>query len=82
MSSDKFEDWKKLPDDVDFLKGSWSYGRGGRGLEDWQFNISFIDDDLSETIYVLPDCLSRIIRREYQAGQEDIRENFRQVLGL
>ena len=53
-------------DAVDFDDGHWSFGCSGTGfrLTINQFFISYTDEDLNETIYILPKCLNWIIAHE------------------
>lgn len=81
------KDWKELDaDKVDFNhKGplqQWTWSRGGRPLEDWEWSISAINEDLTETRYKLPECLNTMLNAQFRYGEESARGKMRNALGV
>ena len=58
---------------VDFSSGRWHYGRGGLPHGDFEWSISHISDDMTETRYKLPDCLSKMLNTQYSHGVDEGR---------
>jgi len=67
---------------VDFDSGAWSWGKGGRPLEDNEFSITHTAEDLTETRYRLPKCLNEMMLRHYEWGAEEARYKIRRALGV
>lgn len=69
MSETIHTDWRKLPDEIDFVGSTgtetWTSGRGGHGLRDDQVTVSKLTDKTDGTIhadiYVLPDWFLGLI---------------------
>jgi len=70
-------DFKK----VDFSK-EWTWGRGGHGLDDYDYHISYIKQDLSAEIYVLPECISTMLKLSYERGMDRKLKDIKDALGV
>lgn len=81
------KDWKELDfEKVDFdYKGpglQWTWARGGSPLEDYEWSISSIDQEMNETRYKLPECFNTMLNRQFQFGAESARGKIRSALGV
>jgi hypothetical protein len=91
MKDFKIEDYKSLPDHIDFdnehdEKESWSFGRGGYGTADELWHISKTEDHpecgLFNTIYVLPKFFSYMMRLQRNWGKDEIRNSIKSTLNI
>jgi len=84
MSKQIEKDFSEFPQDakVDFSDGHWSWGRGGRPLGDWDFSISYTDDDLTQTRWKLPPCISTMLVSSERHGKEEAQRKIRSALGI
>lgn len=75
-------DWTELDfSKVNFEPGSgWSWGRGGRPLDDWEYSISFSDDDGQQDRYKLPGCISQMLRMQERFGANAAKRAIKSAL--
>jgi hypothetical protein len=77
------KDWKDLDfDSVDFDSGNWGWCRGGRPLNDNEFAICNVTDDLVETCYKMPKCINRMLLAQYEYGKDDKLKQIQAALGI
>jgi len=67
---------------VDFNSGKWHWGCGGHPLQDHEWFIAYVDDDLVETRYKMPSCINKMLRMRYEYGQNDAKRSIQSALGL
>jgi hypothetical protein len=72
--------WSKFKPD-DFGK-KWSFGRGGYGLRDNQYTISYIHENLLADIWVLPDILSLMLKVNEENGSYEAKRQIKIALGI
>jgi hypothetical protein len=53
---------------VDFDDGHWCSGKGGFPLQDHEWSINYVDDDLIMTRYKLPQCINEMLANQYRFG--------------
>jgi len=69
-------------DAVDFESGSWSWGRGGHPLSEQDFAISHVDKDFKETRYAMPKCINKMLKSQFQQGEDEAKRAIQQALGV
>jgi len=63
--------------------GNWSWGCGGSPLADHEWSISHIaSEDLHETRYKMPDCISEMLHLRKEHGKIEIQQNFKSLLDM
>lgn len=78
---DVIKPWRELPETIDFEADHWTWGRGGKPLTEWQYFIAYTHDDLHQDMYVLPNYLSEMLRRQEEHGAENAKRTIRLALG-
>lgn len=77
------EEFGTLPwDKLNCVPRNFSFGRGGYGLPDSTWHVTYIHEDLTSDIYVIPGPLHRLIEEHASIATQHVQEAVKTALGI
>lgn len=77
------KDWSELDAEaVDFESGEWSWGRGGHPLQDHEYGVTHVNEEMVQTRYKAPPFINEMLRVQEKCTAESTRRDIRSALGI